>query len=499
MKIQEYINQYTNYPILFMGTGISLRYYENSYTWDKLLEKLSCELFGNEEFYLDLKYDCKNNFPQIASKLEQKFDDILKSDRNGKFKLINDKFFNRMREGKVQCSRMKLYLSTLLENLVINDTRREEIQALIKAKKNICSIITTNYDNFIEENLGFSPLVGNDIILSNPYGSVYKIHGSIVSPESLVITNEDYENFNVGNELIKAQLVSLFIHNPIIFLGYGMNDDDIKSILEVIFKYVTPNSEEAKLVQRNFLLIDYEEGSKNHVIEDYTITLQQNKTIRINKLLTDDFISIYTSIANLKLPITVMDIRKVETVIRKIIKINSEDAIKVRITDDIDSLENKDTILAIGSENTIKYDYFSINEMLIQYFDIIDKQKVGIISLIDKQKIQSTQYFPIYGFVSINSEIGSIERLKQLQDEKVNNCISTIQDNLKIEFESISDVLNDNRIALSYKDKCILWNVWRDNITLDDLKNYLLSYDKKDSTNYRKLLSVYDKKKYGYS
>lgn len=261
MKIQEYINQYTNYPILFMGTGISLRYYENSYTWDQLLEKISWELLGSEEFYLNLKYECKNNFPKIASKLEQTFDDVLKSDRNGKFKLINDKFFDRIRDGKTQCSRMKLYLSTLLENLVVNNIRKDEIQALIKAKKNICSIITTNYDNFIEDNLGFSPLVGNDIILSNPYGSVYKIHGSIISPESLVITQEDYDNFSIGNELIKAQLVSLFIHNPIIFLGYGMNDDDIKSILEVIFKYVKPNSEEAKLVQRNFLLIDYDNSS----------------------------------------------------------------------------------------------------------------------------------------------------------------------------------------------------------------------------------------------
>ena len=243
----------------------------------------------------------------------------------------------------------------------------------------------------------------------------------------------------------------------------------------------------------------YEKGSKNNVIEDYAITLQQNKTIRINKLLTDDFISVYASIANLKLPITVMDIRKVETVIRKIIKTNSGDAIKVRITDDIDSLENKDTILAIGSENTIKYDYFSINEMLIQYFDIIDRKKVGIVSLIDKQKIQSTQFFPIYGFVSINNEIGSIERLKQLQDGKIDYCISTIKDNLKIEFDTIAGVVNDGRIALSYKDKCILWNVWNDNISLDDLKNYLLSYVKKDSTDYRRLLCVYDKKKYGHS
>ena len=55
MKIQEFINQYKNYPVLFMGTGISLRYYDNSYTWDQLLTKLSAELYENEEVYLNLK------------------------------------------------------------------------------------------------------------------------------------------------------------------------------------------------------------------------------------------------------------------------------------------------------------------------------------------------------------------------------------------------------------------------------------------------------------
>lgn len=496
MKIQEFINQYINHPILFMGTGISLRYYEDSYTWEQLLSKLSYELHGDEEVYLNLKYEYNNDFPKIASILDKEFDEFLKQDRDGKFKFINDIFFDKIRNNE-KCSRMKLYLSSLLKNMKIKDSKKDEIQALIKAKKNICSIITTNYDTFIEDNLGFIPLVGNNIILSNPYGSVYKIHGSIISPESLIITSEDYENFSIGNELIRAQLVSLFIHNPIIFLGYGMNDDDIKSILEIIFKYVTPNSEEAELIQRNFLLVDYKEDSKNTVIEDYTITLQQNKSIRINKLLTDDFTTIYTSIANLKLPITVMDIRKVETIIRKIIETNSGDAIKVRITDDIDSLENKDTILAIGSESTIKYEYFSINEMLRQYFDIIDKRRVGVLSLIDKQKIQSTQYFPIYGFITINNEIESSRRLKQLQDRKINECIDRIHENSRIDFTSIDDVMGDMRIASSYKDECICWNVWNNKIDLDDLKNYLLSYARKENTNYRKLLCVYDKKKYG--
>lgn len=51
--------------------------------------------------------------------------------------------------------------------------------------------------------------------------------------------------------------------------------------------------------------------------------------------------------------------------------------------------------------------------------------------------------------------------------------------------------MKDIHIASSYKTKCIFWNSFKRNITLDDLKKYLLSFNKVDS-NYRKLLCLLD-------
>ncbi|MBP2660129.1 MAG: hypothetical protein H6Q69_3161 [Firmicutes bacterium] len=62
----------------------------------------------------------------------------------------------------------------------------------------------------------FNLLIGNNILLTNPYGSLYKIHGCITEPIKTIITEEDYEQFEEKYELIRAQLLSLFIHNPII-------------------------------------------------------------------------------------------------------------------------------------------------------------------------------------------------------------------------------------------------------------------------------------------
>ena len=51
----------------------------------------------------------------------------------------------------------------------------DEIKALKTIRKNISSIITTNYDDLVEQLFQFSPLVGNKILLSNPYGAVTHI------------------------------------------------------------------------------------------------------------------------------------------------------------------------------------------------------------------------------------------------------------------------------------------------------------------------------------
>ncbi len=55
MNIKDFVAKYTNHPVLFIGTGVSLRYLENSYTWDGLLSKIATELYGDDREYLNIK------------------------------------------------------------------------------------------------------------------------------------------------------------------------------------------------------------------------------------------------------------------------------------------------------------------------------------------------------------------------------------------------------------------------------------------------------------
>lgn len=49
-------------------------------------------------------------------------------------------------EKRENISRFKLYISTLFEEICVNEDKTNELNALKKVRKNTGSIITTNYD-----------------------------------------------------------------------------------------------------------------------------------------------------------------------------------------------------------------------------------------------------------------------------------------------------------------------------------------------------------------
>lgn len=491
-NLKEYIGNFKNHPVLFVGTGLSLRYLKNSFTWDGLLFKISNDLYDDKEKYLDIKSKYEKNgmydYKAIASELELEFNKIVSNDRNGKFKKINDEFYNNM-GNNINKSRFKIYVGSLLSELNYKDEYKEEIKMLKKARKNIGSVITTNYDRMIEEIFDFDPLIGNDILLSNAYGAIYKIHGCVSETTKLIITENDYKEFEERYELIRAQLLSLFIHNPIIFVGYSISDDNIKKILKTIFTYVDINTPEADKIRNNFLLIEREAESDNDIVTDHDVVINET-TIRINKIKTDNFIKVFEELSNLVLPVSAMDIRKVQNIVKELY---AGGKIKVSITENLEELKNQERVIAIGSAKTIKYEYLKAKEIIADYFKIIEESNYQLLELIDKMTIQRSQFFPIFEFSKINPSIEKIASLKKNQEKKVKSLIEQ-----KISYSlqdcTIQELMNSEEIAATKKVMTLISMVDDEKVTLEDFKKYLEEFPEKYSTDYRKMICYYDYK-----
>ena len=138
------------------------------------------------------------------------------------------------------------------------------------------------------------------------------------------------------------------------------------------------------------------------------------------------------------------------------------------------------------------------DEMMVDYFTIIEEANSALLTLIDKHRISESQYFPIFGFSSICNVITTAQKLKQIQTKNVNEFLSSKCYMHNNEHISVQGILDDNKIALSYKHKAIMYALQHNQIPLDDVEKYLkeLPIEQKRSSDYRRLLCLYDMKKY---
>ncbi|MFD2602649.1 SIR2 family protein [Flavobacterium suzhouense] len=517
MNIREFVSGFKTHPVLFVGTGLSLRYLNNAFNWDELL-KSACKIVNdNEEKYLDIKakHIVDNgvfNFPKIGSDVEQLFNQFLTENRNGSLKDINDEYYKSIESGK-PISRFKLYIASVLKSLDIKSAQKEEIELLKQLKNNISAVITTNYDTLLENIIGFKPLIGNDILLSNPYGALYKIHGCVSDPSKIIISNEDYSRSKSQDELIRAQLLSLFIHNPVIFLGYGAQDENVNNILKTVFKYTEYNTDAFRKIKENFLIVEYEANSQNEEISDYHLKIE-DIPIQVKKLQTDKYSSLYKELIEAKYPISAVDIRKVQNIMSDIITTaKSSDKKSIReviVVDSHEEINNEDRVLVITygnreTANTIKQTVFkeklipehmSVSDFINNYFEIIDEKNRERIKVIDRLTIAKNVYFPILGFKKIYSKLKYSSKIEQIQRDILDKFVKKTPKNFTRHI-SIEDIYKDSTIATSNKHSTLVFNVWHNNIPLENLELFLRNYDEdKGDSKYRRLIALYDYKKY---
>lgn len=527
MEISEFVSKFQTHPVLFLGAGISKRYCERAYSWDDLLETIALELSGDDRLYLEFKNHAKESsegciFPKLASLLSTEIDNKLKvrvgtgSMLSDLEKNINDEFFEAVRLNQ-KASRLKIWVKILLSPLEVRAEKEDEITLFQEACKNVASIVTTNYDTFIEEKLKFSPLIGNDILLSNPYQSVYKIHGCLTNPSSIILTDEDYKQFDNRYELIQAQLISLFIHNPIIFMGYGIQDENIQKLLSRIFSYVTPESELGKRVADNFLCVQFEEGSENIEVVREVFHIQQAGAqidISLNVLKTDDFASLYSALAALQLPIEAIHLKRVASAFYEI-KTGGE--IAVKFADGVEELENRDLAYLIAPKSLplVTLDRVYLPSRAIKYyFELTEKSNLGVLIITDG--IGKKRYFPAKGLSRVFSEMGRKDQLCKQQSERVKAACCDIEAKRQYDYKhkrsTIDEINMDGSVSCTNKWEAIFLGAYYDNIELEDLRIYLqgeldkiaaptslvVDADIVIPTPIGKLLSLYDEKLYSY-
>ena len=140
-------------------------------------------------------------------------------------------------------------------------------------------IITSNYDHLLD-NVN-DPRVSNyalitkdeDILAKKGRNYIIKMHGDIDDIENIVLKEEDYLNYSQKHIIIETFIKSLLIDKTFLFVGYSLNDNNLKLIMSYIDYFVKEKKIENR--QPHYLVVNQINDSS------YDIPYWKNKGVEL--------------------------------------------------------------------------------------------------------------------------------------------------------------------------------------------------------------------------
>lgn len=184
--------------VVFAGAGISTE---------------SSTVYPNS-FYSEMKYWLSSpapdgSFPSVMSAAEAEI---------GRFRLIQEAL-ERIR-----------FAATFPSLRHIATRFHHELSTIAQIRE----VITTNWDQFFEEECGMIPIVvdGDYSFYNLPGRKVYKIHGSTSNVSTMILTSSDYarREAELRDSVIGGTLRHLLGTKIVLFVGYSLEDDDFRNV-----------------------------------------------------------------------------------------------------------------------------------------------------------------------------------------------------------------------------------------------------------------------------
>ncbi|RDZ42954.1 hypothetical protein C5B86_14810 [Haloferax sp. Atlit-19N] len=343
-------------PILFVGSGLSIRYFGGP-NWESLLEEMASRC---PEVEYDIEYYLQGDktLPEIGGILADAYYEWAWGEGKEKFP---EEFRTRDYQRDVF---LKHSISEYLKEKtpsdideIQNEQHRQEIELLQEIQPH--AIITTNYDPLLEVIFpDYEPIVGEQILRSDyqSIGEILKIHGSVSDPSSIVLTDQDYAVWEEKKKYLSAKLLTYFAEHPVLITGYGVGDSNVKRILADIDEILAT---EGSVIQ-NLFFLQWENDISEiaNFSREHRAPTVDGKTIRMNHIQAESFDWVFNAFGsggsiegvNLKLLRTLMantyDIIKTKAP-RKEIEINYESLSRA-----VDSGESFGTVFGVTTHDS---------------------------------------------------------------------------------------------------------------------------------------------------
>ncbi len=200
--------------VIFIGSGVSFN--SGIPQWKGLVQELARQL----SYYKCKKCEYRKSY--------EKCQQYRECNINGEEFLKIPQFYYNVHPKKY----FNLIKTVLDIEVEPNDLNRIIME--IKPKH----IITTNYDRLIEKTNHSNRLIYKNIyrdedlldMYSNNY--IIKMHGDIKDLKNIVLKENDYLSYSQNHILMETKIKSLLLDHTFIFVGYSLNDYNLKLIMK---------------------------------------------------------------------------------------------------------------------------------------------------------------------------------------------------------------------------------------------------------------------------
>lgn len=512
-KLIEIFNSKSAGPFLFLGSGFSRRYLGLE-DWRGLLERF-CVTGKPFEYYLA---SANGHYPTVATLLAKDFNEIWWSDE--RYKKSVERFKSKIQD-ETSALRIEIsnYLSTLDQSKAMDSEYKEEVKLL--SGLNVDGVITTNWDLFIEQLFPeYRTYIGQEeLLFSNPQeiGEIYKIHGCSSIPQSLVMTGDDYNEFNDKNTYLAAKLITLFVEHPIVFIGYSISDENISSLLRAIASCI--GMEKVEQLRKNLIFVQRLSDNEEPNISDTYLTID-GVQIPLVLVKTNDFGDVYQAIDTTKRKIPARVLRYCKEQLYELVQ-SSEPEKKLSVVniDEIDSKEDIEFLVGVGVASpettttaTIGYAAIGIEDLIEDLlFDNKGYDYQQIVDNVLPRLSLRTPYIPAFKYLN-SIDIDNEEKYTK-SDVSLDKIIKKSIKDFKLKmytkpfFNHYRHKSLEEIIQLCTPENAAAYIPFLppDKIDPEILRDFLIkNFEKIDSkksnysSHFRKLAALYDRLKWGW-
>lgn len=517
-ELKEQLKQIDSLPFLFVGSGFSKRYLDLP-TWKELLQAIA-SLVNPDKFYFAKleritadKYDINKDYNAYMTFLC----DLISDDLN-KIWYDDEKFNNsRIEYGDLVLEQntapLKIEISKYITSFIDTaENKRDELEELQRiSSHSISGFITTNYDNLLENHFNYTTYNSQEELLfrtSYEIGEIYKIHGSVNDPHTILINSADYQQIKDKDKYIAAKLLTIFIEHPIIFIGYSIGDEDILNILKSILDCL--NEEQKSILESRLIFISWNSEIEGYKIATNQLSFENGNVLSIKQYEINDFSILYRTICENKSKLPVQALRKLKQSMYTL-ALTTDKSTKILVQNPEKIIESDDyeIIAGFGIMDLAKRGYKSITAVEI-FKDVINGNENFNYEYLVKETLPKlirsvNGSLPFYKYIQGLDESEIPESLQAYKKNNLNQFKARSWRNATITEKSISEIIEGSDTIESKVIKIPKLKV--EEIDVDELGKFIASILEADETildtaknpyksNLRRLIKIYDWLKY---